>query len=69
MSEYTYCICMSIYVSKQECESEWSDNKKLIKLKNNKIAQNIPKGNNNNSKHAREDEKMGSLMHFLVQYN
>lgn len=28
----------------QECESEWSDNKKLVKLKNNKIGQNIPKG-------------------------
>ncbi len=28
----------------QECESEWSDNKKLIKLKDKKISRNVPKG-------------------------
>jgi len=28
----------------QECESEWSDNKKLVKLKEKNIARNIPKG-------------------------
>lgn len=28
----------------QECESEWSDNKKLVKLKEKNIGKNIPKG-------------------------
>jgi hypothetical protein len=28
----------------QECETEWSDNKKLIKLKDKKISRAVPKG-------------------------
>ena len=28
----------------QECETEWSDNQKLVKLKDRRIAKSIPKG-------------------------
>ena len=28
----------------QECENEWTDNKKLIKLKDKRISRNVPKG-------------------------
>lgn len=53
----------------QECESEWSDNKKLVKLKDRKISRNIPKGlpyfhvdfgNDNGFAHVIEDENVFS---------
>ena len=53
----------------QECEYEWSDNKKLIKLKDRKIGGNVPKGlpyfhvdfgNDNGFAHVIEDESTWS---------
>merc|ERR1711962_98352 len=53
----------------QECETEWSDNKKLIKLKDRKIASNVPKGlpyfhvdfgNDSGFAHVIEDEAVFS---------
>ena len=42
ITEYNFYQTLSIFI--QECESEWSHNKKLISLRDKPLRRSVPKG-------------------------